>query len=82
MATAREALHELAEALPEAAAEELAAIGQELLQHWPIEGVREVEDADELAIVLDALNDDGTEPELTVDEAKAYLAELRRRRRA
>ncbi len=80
MATAREELHLLTDTLPDSVVEELAALARELGQQVENGGVGEVADPEEIAIVLDALRDDGTEPELTAEEAKAYLAECRRLR--
>lgn len=80
--TAREELRLLADSLPEPAVEELAALGR-MLDHQTRHGtVEEVADPEEVAIVREALHDDGTEAEFTLDQAKEELAMRRRARGA
>lgn len=78
----RAELHQLAESLPEAAAEELAAVGHLLSQKAQPGDVEEVSDPEEIAIVQAALRDPGTADEFTPEQVLAELAARRQRRRA
>ncbi len=79
MATARDELRRLAESLPEAAVEELADVGRVLERQLAAGEVEDVTDPEETKIVLEALRETPDEPELTPEQAKAYLDERRRR---
>ena len=80
MVTARDELRRLAESLPDAAVEELADVGRVLERQVAAGEVEDVTDPEEAKIVLGVLHDTHDEPELTPEQAKAYLDERRRRR--
>jgi hypothetical protein len=77
---AREELRLLVDSLPDAAVEELAAIGRLLDRQARYSAVEEVTTPEEFAIVREALLDDGTEADYTLEEAKEELAARRRTR--
>lgn len=79
MATARDELRRLAESLPDAVAEELADVGRVLERQVAAGDIEEVTDPEEARIVLEALADNRDEPELTPEQAKAYLEKRQRR---
>ncbi len=79
MATARDELRRLSESLPDAVVEELADVGRVLERQIAAGEIENVTDPEEVKIVLGALNDTPGEPELTPEQAKAYLDERRRR---
>jgi len=78
MATARDELRRLSETLPDAAVE-LADVGRVLERQIAAGEVEDVTDPGEAKIVLGALQDAPDEPELTPEQAKAYLDERRKR---
>ncbi len=79
MVTARDELRRLSESLPDAAVEELADVGRVLERQIAAGEVEDVTDPEEAKIVLGALQDTPDEPELTAEQAKAYLDERRKR---
>jgi len=79
MATARDELRRLAESLPDPAVEELADVGRVLERQIAAGEVENVTDPEEAKIVLGALHDTPDEPELTPEQAKAYLDQRRKR---
>ena len=80
MATARETLRQLSDALPDRVVEELVAIAMTLRHQALAEEVEEAMDDEEAAIVRDALADPYPHADFTPDEAKAYLASRRKSR--
>jgi len=78
MTTARDELRRLSESLPDAAVEELADVGRVLERQIAAGEVEDVTDPEEVKIVLGALHDTPGEPELTPEQAKAYLDKCRR----
>lgn len=78
--TTREELRLLVDSLPDAAVEELAALGRLLDRQTRYSAVEEVTAPDEVVIVRELLLDDGTEAEYTLEEAKEELAARRRTR--
>ena len=79
MTTARDELRRLSESLPDAVVEELADVGRILERQIAAGEVEDVTDPEEVKIVLGALHDKPDEPELTPEQAKAYLDERRKR---
>ena len=79
MAAARDELRRLSESLPDAAVEELANVGRVLERQIAAGEVEDVTDPEEVKIVLGGLHDAPDEPELTPEQAKAYLNARRRR---
>lgn len=81
VATSRDDLHRLADALPQTLLDELAGLVRIFKEQLEAGQGEEVTDPDEVEIVLQALDDDPDEPEYSMDEAKAHLRELRRSHR-
>ena len=80
--TARDELRLLADRVPEPAVEELAEIGRLLARQVRYGEVEEVTASEEVAIVREALRDDGTEAEYSVEQAREELAARRHARGA
>ena len=81
VATVRDELHRLADALPTILVDELSEVVRIFERQLAGGPAEEVTDPEEAAIVGEALHDDAEEAEYTFDEAKSHLARAAGRER-